>query len=128
MRLGDGDFFFGQQPSTIDAIVYSYLAPLLKAPLPNPILQNHLKNCTNLVKYVSRISQRYFEYEYQTYEKDKAERNAEKSREDSECEFPNKRRNQILAAFVATLAMAGYALSTGIVEVSSFFFKQKKKI
>lgn len=127
MRLGDGDFFFGQQPSTIDAIVYSYLAPLLKAPLPNPILQNHLKNCTNLVKYVSRISQKYFEYEYQTYEKDKAERNAEKSREDSECEFPNKRRNQILAAFVATLAMVGYALSTGIVEVSSFFLNRKRK-
>ncbi|XP_072760799.1 metaxin-1 isoform X1 [Anoplolepis gracilipes] len=118
MRLGDREFFFGQQPCTIDAIVYSYLAPLLKAPLPNPILQNHLKNCTNLVKYVSRISQRYFEYEYQTYEKDKAEKNAEKVGEDNDCEFPNKRRNQILAAFVATLAMAGYALSTGIVDVS----------
>lgn len=127
MRLGDGDFFFGQQPSTIDAIVYSYLALLLKAPLPNPVLQNHLKNCTNLVKYVSRISQRYFEYEYQTYEKDKAEKNAEKLGEDNESEFPNKRRNQILAAFVATLAMAGYALSTGIVEVSSLFFYTEKE-
>lgn len=128
IRLGDGDFFFGQQPSAIDAIVYSYLAPLLKAPLPNPILQNHLKNCTNLVKYVSRISQRYFEYEYQSYEKDKAEKNAEKLGEDSDCEFPNKRRNQIFAAFVAILAMAGYALSTGIVEVSSFFYTEKESL
>lgn len=124
-RLGDKDFFCGQQPSTIDAVVYSYLAPLLKAPLPNPILQNHLKACTNLVKYVSRISQRYFENEYQTYEKRQAEKNAERVRRDSESEFPNKRRNQILAALVAILTMAGYALSTGIVEVS-FVYTEKR--
>lgn len=124
-RLGDRDFFYGQQPSTIDAIVYSYLAPLLKTPLPNPVLQNHLKACTNLVKYVSRISQRYFENEYQTYEKHKAEKNAERSRRDSESEFPNKRRNQILAALVATVAMTGYALSTGIVEVKISLYRKK---
>ncbi|KAL0131165.1 hypothetical protein PUN28_002613 [Cardiocondyla obscurior] len=116
-RLGDENFFCGEQPSTIDAVVYSYLAPLLKAPLPNPILQNHLKACTNLVKYVSRISQRYFENDYQSYEKQKAEKNVERLRRDSESEFPNKRRNQIFAAIVAIVAMAGYALSTGIVEV-----------
>jgi metaxin len=71
------------------------------------------------VKYVSRISQRYFGDAYKTYEKHKAEKNAQRLRTDSENEFPNKRRNQILALFVATLAMAGYALSMGIVEVSS---------
>jgi len=124
IRLGDRDFFCGQQPSTIDAVVYSYLAPLLKAPLPNPALQNHLKACTNLVKYVSRISQRYFEEEYQTYEKQRAEKNVERLRRDSETEFPNKRRNQIFAALAATIAMTGYALSTGIVEVS-FVYAEK---
>lgn len=77
------------------------------------------------MKYVSRISQRYFENEYQTYEKHKAEKNVERGRRDSESEFPNKRRNQILAALVATLAMAGYALSTGIVEVSFVYIEKK---
>lgn len=77
------------------------------------------------MKYVSRISQRYFENEYQTYERHKAEKSAEKLRRDSECEFPNKRRNQILAAFVATVAMVGYALSAGIVEVSSVYIQKK---
>ncbi|XP_071581017.1 metaxin-1 isoform X3 [Temnothorax nylanderi] len=127
-RLGDRDFFCGQQPNAIDAVVYSYLAPLLKAPLPNPVLQNHLKACTNLVKYVSRISQRYFEIEYQTYEKHRAEKNAERLRRDSESEFPNKRRNQILAALVAILAMTGYALSTGIVEVLVYLLRSRKFI
>lgn len=119
-RLGDRDFFHGQQPSTVDAIIYSYLAPLLKAPLPNPSLQNHLKACTNLAKYVSRISQRYFENEYQDYEKHQAEEKAAKSKRDPDSEFPNKKRNQFLAAFIATLAMTAYALSAGIVEVRVF--------
>ncbi|XP_012218496.1 metaxin-1 isoform X2 [Linepithema humile] len=127
-RLGDSDFFSGQEPNTIDAIIYSYLAPLLKIPLPNSVLQNHLKNCTNLAKYVSRISQRYFGDVYQTYEKHKAEKNAEKLKTDSESEFPNKRRNQIFAAFVATLAMAGYALSMGIVEVLIYLLRSRKFI
>ncbi|KAL0131164.1 hypothetical protein PUN28_002613 [Cardiocondyla obscurior] len=127
-RLGDENFFCGEQPSTIDAVVYSYLAPLLKAPLPNPILQNHLKACTNLVKYVSRISQRYFENDYQSYEKQKAEKNVERLRRDSESEFPNKRRNQIFAAIVAIVAMAGYALSTGIVEVLIYLLRSRKFI
>lgn len=77
------------------------------------------------MKYVSRISQRYFENEYQTYEKLKAEKSVERLRRDSESEFPNKRRNQILAAFVAILAMTGYALSTGIVEVSFVYTKKR---
>lgn len=124
-RLGDRDYFYGQRPNTIDAIIYSYLAPLLKTPLPNPILQNHLKACTNLVKYVLRISQKYFKSEYQNYEKDQAEEKTEKLEKDSESEFPNKRRNQFLATFIAALAMSAYALSTGIVEVRSFIYIQK---
>lgn len=75
---------------------------------------------------MSRISQRYFGDVYQSYEKHKAEKNAERLRTDSENEFPNKRRNQILAAFVATLAMAGYALSMGIIEVSSVHTEKYK--
>ncbi|XP_076634745.1 metaxin-1 isoform X1 [Colletes latitarsis] len=115
-RLGDLDYFFGTTPSMLDAIIYSYLVLLLKVPLPNPALQNHLKACTNLVKYISRISQKYFESNYQEYTQRKTEENAQKKTNDSENEFPNKRRNQLFAGIFATLAMAGYAFSTGIVE------------
>jgi len=61
-RLGDSNpYFFGKAPSSADAIMYGYLAPLLKAPLPNPTpLQAHLKACGNLVSFVSRISLNYF--------------------------------------------------------------------
>ncbi|XP_066601961.1 metaxin-1 [Prorops nasuta] len=113
VRLGEDDFFFGSLPTSLDAIVFSYLAPLLKAPLPHAALQNHLKACTNLVKFVSRISQRYFEYEYQVYEKKTAE-NIKKLRRNSENEYPNKRRNQILAGIFAGFAMLVYAFSNGM--------------
>ncbi|XP_076232875.1 metaxin-1 [Calliopsis andreniformis] len=115
-RLEDSLYFFGEKPTTLDAIIYSYLAPLLKAPLPNPALQNHLKACTNLVKYVSRISLKYFKNEYNDYEQQRTEEDIQKIRRNSETEFPHKRRNQFLAGLFAGLAMAGYALSNGIVK------------
>ena len=62
VRLGDQDFFFGSHPTSFDAVVYAYLAPLLKAPFPKPVLQNYLKACTNLVKFVVRVTNRYFPY------------------------------------------------------------------
>ena len=40
-RLGEENFLFGQGPSSADALLYGYLAPLLKAPFPNPTLQNY---------------------------------------------------------------------------------------
>lgn len=125
-RLDDSLYFLGCQPTVLDAIIYSYLAPLLKAPLPNPALQNHLKACTNLVKYVSRISLKCFEREYYDYEQQKAKDNSQKIRRDSENEFPNKRRNQLLAGLFAGVAMIGYALSNGIVDVNIINIKENK--
>lgn len=117
-RLGEADFFFGSHPTSLDATAYAYLAPLLKAPFPNPALQNFLKSCDNLLRFVVRISQRYFPTEVKDYETKKMAENNAKSAKDSETDFPNKRRNQILAGIFATAAMTGYALSTGLVEVT----------
>ena len=44
-RLGDQPYLFGKAPSSVDALLYGYLAPLLKAPFPNPKLKNHLQAC-----------------------------------------------------------------------------------
>jgi len=63
--LADKEFFFGQSPSSLDAVVFAHLAPLLKAPLPSAALQNHLKACPNLTRFVSRILQRFFPKEIQ---------------------------------------------------------------
>lgn len=63
IRLGESDFFFGSHPTSLDAVVYSYLAPLVKAPFPSNVLQNHAKACTNLLKFVNRITNRYFHHD-----------------------------------------------------------------
>ncbi|XP_015175035.1 PREDICTED: metaxin-1, partial [Polistes dominula] len=124
-RLGNSKYFLGQSHTMLDAVVYSYLAPLLKTPLVNPSLQNHLKACTNLVNFVTHISQKYFRDEYIQYEKIKSENNINKMRKDSYLEFPNKRRDQVLAGIFAFVAMVGYALLTGKLEVP---IKDKKMI
>ncbi|XP_074113347.1 metaxin-1 isoform X2 [Cotesia typhae] len=127
-RLGDSEYFFGPNPTSLDALIYAYLAPLLKAPLPNPALQNHLKACTNLSKFISRISQRYFEYDYQEYEKIKAKENEKKHIIEVNAEFPNNKRDKILAGVFVTFAMISYAIFTGIVEVLIFLVRRKKFI
>ena len=78
-RLGDDLYFFGKSPSSLDALVYGHLAPLLKAPQPNPTLQNHLKACVNLVSFVVRITQNYFAETALEYEKILSDKQAEEA-------------------------------------------------
>ena len=59
-RLGESEYFFGNRPSSFDAIVFAYLAPLVKAPFPNSTLSNHVKGIANLSRFVARISQKNF--------------------------------------------------------------------
>lgn len=141
-RLGESKYFFGNQASSLDAIIYSYLAPLLRAPFPNPTLQNHLKACNNLVSFVIRITQKYFpaisegvffiikssgivykykyfrhfnnSFDFLEYEKKQKEEAQKKQLEE---EFPHKRRNQFFASLIAAFAMVMYAISSGLVQV-----------
>ncbi|KAK9507701.1 hypothetical protein O3M35_007498 [Rhynocoris fuscipes] len=112
IRLGESEFMFGAHPTSIDATLYAYLAPLLKAPFKSTVLQNHLKSCHNLQKFVIRITQRYFSQDCQEFEEQK--RNMDRSTND--CDYPHKRRNQFLATLFAAIAMFSYAVSTGIVQ------------
>lgn len=117
-RLGDQEFFFGSHPTSLDATVYAYLAPLLKVPFPSPALQNYLKACSNLARFVVRITQRYFPYAIQEFDaKKSAGSGAQGETPESVSDFPNRRRHQILAGLFAAAAMTGYALSTGLVQV-----------
>jgi len=125
-RLGDNHYMFGRSPSSVDAVMYAYLAPLLKAPYPNNALQNYLNNCDNLVKFVVRISQNYFPqvvtaYEEKQRQSSKQEREKQKTKEAEGTEevevWPNQTRNKVLAGLFATTAMAGYAYTSGLVDV-----------
>uniref|UniRef100_A0A7M4FSL3 Metaxin-1 n=1 Tax=Crocodylus porosus TaxID=8502 RepID=A0A7M4FSL3_CROPO len=62
-RLGAQKFFFGDSPASLDAFIFSHLAPLFKAKLPNGKLQQHLKSLENLCNYCTSILSLYFPWD-----------------------------------------------------------------
>jgi len=126
-RLADNHFMFGRSASSLDAVMYGYLAPLLKAPLPNNSLQNYLNNCGNLVKFVVRISQNYFPKVVKSYDEQQLNKNKQSQQQhsggdsnatdDADEVWPNQTRNKVIAGAVAATAMMGYAYTSGLVDV-----------
>ncbi|NXS47936.1 MTX1 protein, partial [Balaeniceps rex] len=113
-RLGSQKFFFGDSPASLDAFVFSRLAPLLKAKLPNGKLQQHLKSLQNLCNYCTSILSLYFPWD--GGEMPSAPRAAGTDGGEAE-EDPHKWRNQLLSVLVGLAAMLGYAFLSGIVSI-----------
>lgn len=57
--LGEKDYFMGDKPSTIDAVVYGFLVNIIACPIESP-LKNDALDQKNLVEYCQRIQSRYF--------------------------------------------------------------------
>ena len=113
-RLKD-EYFFGKNPSSFDALVFGYLAPLLKVPTHNRVLQNHLTSCDNLTKFVNKILRKYFPT---VKENDLKTTNLDNNSDESEeNEFPHKWTDIIVSGLFATVAMIGYAFVTGLVKI-----------
>ncbi|NXK88872.1 MTX1 protein, partial [Formicarius rufipectus] len=111
-RLGSQKFFFGDSPASLDAFVFSRLAPLLKAKLPNGKLQQHLKSLQNLCNYCTSILSLYFPWDGGESHLPPHPVGLHEGEED-----PHKRRNQLLSVLVGLVAMLGYAFLSGIVSI-----------
>ncbi|NP_001084474.1 metaxin-3 [Xenopus laevis] len=59
-RLGTAQYFFGSTPTSLDAFVFGFLAPLYKAHLHKVNLQQHLKQLSNLCHFCDHILSAYF--------------------------------------------------------------------
>ncbi|XP_027738270.1 metaxin-3 isoform X3 [Empidonax traillii] len=59
-RLGTSQFFFGDMPTTLDAFVFGFLAPVYKVCFPRVQLQEHLKQLPNLCRFCDEILTSYF--------------------------------------------------------------------
>lgn len=57
--MGDGPFFFGEQPSTLDATLYGFFASVLHAGLDSP-LADHARTRPNVTAYLDRMKARYW--------------------------------------------------------------------
>ncbi|NXH38485.1 MTX1 protein, partial [Dicaeum eximium] len=111
-RLGSQKFFFGDSPASLDALVFSRLAPLLKAKLPNGKLQQHLKSLQNLCNYCTSILSLYFPWDGGESCPLPPPAGLGEAEED-----PYKRRKQLLSVLVGLAAMLGYAFLSGIVSI-----------
>ncbi|KAL4717110.1 hypothetical protein ACJJTC_016997 [Scirpophaga incertulas] len=103
-RLGESEYFFGSRPSSFDATVFAYLAPLVKTPFPNATLSNHVKGIDNLSRFVARINQKNFRHVTDEYYKTNANKQSSGTQSDPEAaNFPNQTRNKIMAAIFAAV-------------------------
>ncbi|XP_013385715.1 metaxin-1 isoform X2 [Lingula anatina] len=113
-RLGNKPFFFGKTPSSLDAIVFGYLAPMLKAPLPVNPLSKHLGTCYNLCQLCSRILSKYFPLSREELEEKRKREEAEKARAQELGDFPHRTRNIVLAVLFALSSMVAFTFFTGM--------------
>ncbi|CAJ0595206.1 unnamed protein product [Cylicocyclus nassatus] len=60
--LGNKQYFFGDQPVTLDCEIFAHLAQFLYTPLPaSPELRTYIQeHCQNLVAFVERMKARYW--------------------------------------------------------------------
>ncbi|EEC14182.1 metaxin, putative [Ixodes scapularis] len=114
-RLGKDTFFFGKRPTSLDAVVFAHLAPLLKAPFPNAALQNHLKACENLAAFVGRILQQYFPPA--SADSEKGDRPGGGSPGSSDTDFNFSWLNTTLSVAFAAGAMLIYAVTSGLIQI-----------
>ena len=59
LLLGEQAYFLGDQPSSVDAAAYAFLANILDVPLDMPLRQA-ARSHANLVAYCARMRTRYF--------------------------------------------------------------------
>ncbi|XP_008195251.2 metaxin-2 isoform X2 [Tribolium castaneum] len=62
-RLEDKDFFFGDKPTELDALVFGHLFTILTTPLPNSHIANIVRNYPILINLIQRIERDYFKRE-----------------------------------------------------------------
>ena len=60
-KLGEQKYFFGDLPSSLDAIVFGHLACQYFAPMPEEGLRAQLEVHSNLVRFVTRMSEEVLE-------------------------------------------------------------------
>lgn len=117
-KLGQQDYFFGSLPSSLDALVFGYIAPLLNAPINSNQLTNHLRShCDNLCILCTRILREFFPLTQEEIEAKHKEEKKKKDAESDNVEFPNKKRNMVLAGVFAVTTMVVYAFASGLVRL-----------
>lgn len=59
-RLDGKEFFFGKNPTELDALIFGHLFTILTTPLPNSHIANIVRNFPSLINLVQRVEKDYF--------------------------------------------------------------------
>eukprot|EP01137_Pigoraptor_chileana_P017000 Opistho-2@74430 len=113
VRLGDGPFFYGRSPSTMDAVVFSLLAPILRSDLPDDRLKKLVRSHASLVRHFDVISRVYFGGGFGPASSPEGGARAPSLTPEQK----SFRRQKWLAVGVSVAAMIGYAIMSGLVSV-----------
>eukprot|EP00058_Branchiostoma_floridae_P027106 XP_002612597.1 hypothetical protein BRAFLDRAFT_280403 [Branchiostoma floridae] len=65
-RLGSSNYFFGHQPTELDALVFGHLHSLLTPDLSHPRLQQAVRQHDNLAAFCHRVATKYFSHKRDT--------------------------------------------------------------
>jgi len=108
--LGENDYLLGNEPCSLDALLFSVLAPLSKLPLVSCKLQNHLRGCQNLCQYITRILQKYFQQDLAQPQKTETKATAGTDTD----ETSDWKYDWLFPVTVAGIAMLSYAANAGL--------------
>uniref|UniRef100_A0A1I8BHV8 GST C-terminal domain-containing protein n=1 Tax=Meloidogyne hapla TaxID=6305 RepID=A0A1I8BHV8_MELHA len=130
-KLSDNKYFCGDKPCSLDALIFGYLAPLLKTPLPNDRLQLHLSATPNLVRFVESILSIKIARPLWQKRKESARRLMEEGRVEKEMRRNEKERpgdlHKTLFFGIACVTIGVlFALHTGIIVIEQVQIKEKK--
>lgn len=118
-KLGDNEYLLGASPTSLDAIVFGYVATVAKIPFPNAPLHTHLVNkCPNLIDYMDRIINVFFPECASTGRNNGQDRTGSQSNAPtpSAGEFSHSLRDKLLFGGLALVAFAVYAVASGLVQ------------
>ncbi|XP_074652626.1 metaxin-2-like isoform X2 [Tubulanus polymorphus] len=59
-KLGEQDFFFGNNPTELDAVMFGHIFTLLTAELPSPRMAEIISQFVTLNAFCQRVEERYF--------------------------------------------------------------------
>lgn len=113
-RLGNNDYFFGTNPSSLDVVVYSYLSPLVKVPFPSSDMCNLILMWPNLQNFIKRIDGKYF-IEVPKQSKYIKQNNTQTSEDDVSYIAI------VILTVSATSLMLGFALTRGLISFKKVY-------
>ncbi|KAK4881847.1 hypothetical protein RN001_005166 [Aquatica leii] len=118
--LEKNEYFFGDKPTSLDAVVFAYIVPAIKIPFPiNPLLKA-LDSHPFLKRFIKRFNEKIFDKVEQNNKYLNYTKSGLNMKYDEDEETPMSWSSKILIMGTAVCAMVLYAMSKDIIDFSKW--------